>query len=111
MNEVVPPIELPPDTPAGPTPEAKFYCLFTAEGAVRGFWTTDIYPPAMDGSINPAIPPEAIEITRAQWDELIKFQATARFVNGEVTYPLSAQPLGSAEYNWGAPLIDVVGRN
>ena len=117
MVDELPPTPVPPDPPdmidelpPVPAPEPiKYYGLFTVDGKAQGFWNSDLFPPKEDGSRNDKIPPEAVEITEAQWREIVPNQMTVRFANGEITYPLSAQPLGQAEYNWGLPLAFIIG--
>jgi hypothetical protein len=64
----------------------KFYGVFDAQGVSKGYYVDDIYPPQEDGTRNAAIPAAAVEITEAQWTELITDQQTARYVNGAVTH-------------------------
>lgn len=98
------------EPPIGPDPaEPKIYGLFDANGTPKGYWNDVIFPSNPDGSRNDKIPPEAVVITSEHHQELLSNQ-TARYIDGEVTYPLSAKPLGSAEYDWGEPLVTVVGR-
>jgi hypothetical protein len=86
----------------------KYYSTFDAEGFRTGTFPSDIYGdrervifgelpaptednpspqrPVIGTEPNPdcTVPPEAIEITEAQWRELIEHQHTRRFVGGEV---------------------------
>jgi hypothetical protein len=75
------------DTNLPPVPPPnRFYGVFDAQGAPQGFYNNDIYPPKEDGSRNDAIPAAAVEITEAQWTELLAGQPFTRFVGGAVTH-------------------------
>jgi hypothetical protein len=64
----------------------KFYGVFDAEGVSKGFYVDDIYPPNENGSRNAAIPASAVEITEETWTTLLSNPATARYLNGSITY-------------------------
>lgn len=81
MSMQEPPIPL---TSSEPVP-IIYYGKFDAQGATQGFWNTDIYPPQENGDRNAKIPPEAVEITEAQWKELCN-NPLARYTNGTITY-------------------------
>lgn len=79
----------------------KFYGLFDAEGKSQAFYADDIYPPDEDGSRHAAIPTDAVELTEAEWQELVEDQAHTRYVKSAVTRielpPPPPQPLSKTE--------------
>lgn len=76
------------ETPVGPEtpPPKKYYGRFTAEGMVQGFWNDDVYPSNKDGSRNDRIPADAVEITEAVWQDLLRNPGTSKYVDGAVVY-------------------------
>lgn len=75
----------------------KFYGLFDAEGRATAYYNSDIYPPQENGERNAAIPAEVVEITQAQWQELIS-NPLARYVDNAIIY-VEPPPLPPPEPN------------
>jgi hypothetical protein len=69
-----------------------YYGVFDPDGAPKGFYPDDIFPPKEDGSRNDAIPAAGIEITEVAWLALLADPATARYVNGQVVYIVPPPP-------------------
>jgi hypothetical protein len=63
----------------------KCYGRFEADGTPTGFWTDEIFPP-QNGSRSSGIPAEAVEITEAQWSDLLAGQPFTRYVDGAVKH-------------------------
>lgn len=84
----------------------KIYGLFDANGTPNGYWDDRIFPPQPNGDRNAAIPAAAVEITEAEWQELLS-NPQARFVDGDIVY--AKPPIGSSQYSWGSSFVEVIG--
>ena len=71
--------------------DVKYYGVFDASGKAQAFFASDVFPPN-ETARNVKIPPEAVEITKEQWQTLLEYQGTARYVDGEITYIDSPPP-------------------
>jgi len=60
---------------------AKRYGVFDAEGAALAFYCDDVFDSSHDRL---TVPADAVELTEAQYRELINNQPLARFIGGEV---------------------------
>jgi hypothetical protein len=65
--------------------DVKYYGVFDSEGRAQAFYASDVFPPNGE-TRNAKIPVEAVEISKEQWQILYEDQATARYVNGAVSY-------------------------
>lgn len=79
--------------PEPPTPEpTKYFGYFLPDGSPRGFWNTEVFPNEKDGSRNPGIPVDVVEITKEQWEDLISDQPWTRYINGQVIHVPKPDP-------------------
>ena len=86
----------------------KYYGVFDSQGRSQGYYPDDIYPPQPNGDRNASIPATAVEITEAQWKELLSNpQARYDTSSGAIVY---AKPhIGTSTYDWGATFVEVIG--
>ncbi|MBS9720163.1 hypothetical protein JYU29_05615 [Tianweitania sp. BSSL-BM11] len=60
------------------------YAKFDAIGLPLGFWPDEIYPDAEDGAPHPAVPADAVRITRQQWQAFVSNSGARRWDDGHV---------------------------
>jgi hypothetical protein len=60
------------------------YAKFNEAGLPLGFWPDDIFPDAEDDARHPAIPANAVRITRQQWQAFLNNNGARRWEDGHV---------------------------
>ncbi|MEE9481866.1 DUF4376 domain-containing protein [Methylobacterium ajmalii] len=71
------------------------YAIFAEDGSPRGFLPADVFGEReIDGEPNPRIPAEAVEITYAQWQELLS--SNRKIWNGSAVVESAAGPTPDA---------------
>jgi len=74
-----------------------FYAVFDSYGRPLGFYPSDIFPPTEAGAINPAIPKEAVVISRSTWQTLATNQPFVTYLNDEIKIHNQVVPSARAD--------------
>lgn len=88
----------------------KHYAQFDADGLPAALFNEDAYPPGEDGSVNPGIPADAVELSADQWTEIIHNQGHRRWDGSELHPYTPPPPLPPVAYMTGKDVIDGMSR-
>jgi len=83
------------------------YGVFDKDGVPQSFWCDDVFEPQNDGSRHEKIPPEAIELPEADYQQLISNQPLARYIDSRVVV-LDPPPSMDSSHDWGPTMGEVL---